>query len=305
MAERTYLYGYGSGPWGSASRKTKAEILAVRQFAAVNPEEMRRLFALADAIQDEGGDFGFGGGARFFAEQDAEFRRRHFVVPCPGGIIVYDGKCWQRYSWAAPYAPPGRSWHEEKSTTRGAAAVDALGDHVRGTRLCAQFGLVNGISDEAWHYQLIEIPRSRALNQVWGAVAEWPLPGEEPEDMYAPLPRSERAYDSRPDMQGFVDDVYRAANQNVPLGPLTRATSPRKVFVGLEKAAHIVITAVGADPGFVKVAGVATEPNTSVANIDPDGVTNGSFPVATPDGHIYIWASATCDIIVDVFARWN
>lgn len=177
MTERSYLFGYGSGPWGSATRKTKTQILASSAFDHVHPEHMRRMFAIADAVIDAGSDFGFGGGDREFAEQDAEFRKRHFTVPCPGGIWRYAGACWQRYTWAAPYAPPGNSWHEAGASTRGALAVDALGDHTRATPLCQRFGLVNGISGELWHYQPLEIPHARSFGQVWGELAVWPLPG--------------------------------------------------------------------------------------------------------------------------------
>lgn len=312
MTDRTYLSGYGTGPWGSSGRKTRDQIMATTAFAHVHPEVMRRLFAIADLVLDAGSDFGFGGGTREFAEQDAEFRHRHFIVPT-GGIWTYDGHRWQRYDWAAPYAPPGNSWHERLSSTHGAIAVDALGDHAMATPLCLEHGLVNHISNEAWHYQALEVPHARTYNLVWGELAVWPLPtdqppippvpGEEP-DMYQPLARSERAYDSRPDAQGFVDAVYRDANKDVAQTPLVPGAF-RRVFIGLQTNAHVMITAIGSNPGFVKVAGVSTEPGTSVANIDADGITNGGVPVGIPDGHIYLWTNTTCDVVVDVFARWD
>lgn len=283
--------------------------MAITAFAHVHPEVMRRLFAIADLVLDNGSDFGFGGGTREFAEQDAEFRRRHYIVPS-GGIWTYDGHRWQRYDWAAPYAPPGYSWHERVSSTHGAIAVDALGDHAMATPMTLEHGLVNHISNEAWHYQALEVPHARSYNLVWGELAVWPLPADQPPipgdepDMYQALDSSQRAYDSRPGEQAFIDDVYRVPNAAVPQVPLEPG-SFRKVFIGLEKNAHVMITAVGSNPGFVKMAGVAVEPKTSVANIDADGITNGGVPVGTPDGHIYLWSNTTCDVVVDVFARWN
>lgn len=301
VAERTYLYGYGSGAWGSAGRKTKAEILAVTQFAHVHPEHMRRLFAIADAVIDAGSDFGFGGGAREFAAQDAEFRRRHFVVPCPGGIWRYDGKCWQRYEWAAPYAPPGNSWHETMSSTHGALAVDALGDHVKATPLCQTHGLVNGISGEPWHYQALEIPHARSFGQVWGDLAIWPLPEQEHE--MKPLATAIRAYDSRPTEQGGVDPRLAAANAAVPKTPFG-ANEQRGIVIGLTNEAFVKVTAIGSIPGFVEIAGVpfAHPPFTSLVNIDPDGVSSEGTPVATPEGKVYVWSTTPCDIAVDVRA---
>lgn len=308
VGERTYLWGYGNGPWGSSgARKTRAQIVVSSAFDHVDPEHMRRLFALADAIQDAGSDFGFGGGDREFAEQDAEFRRRHFIAPT--GIWNYDGHWWQRYSWAAPYAPPGNSWHEALSGINGAMAVDAIGDHVMATPMCATFGLKNGIAGELWHYQPIETPNARKFNQVWGDLAAWPLPGDTPDpgeepDMYQALPHSERAYDSRPGEQAGIDDTYVIANAGVTQTPLTPGI-PRRVFIGLQKNAHVQITAIGTTPGWVKVAGIPVEPTTSVANYDADGVTNGGAPVGVPDGHIYLWTSVPGDVAVDVFARWD
>lgn len=302
MAERTYLFGYGKGPWGSATRKTKTEILAVTQFAHVHPEHMRRLFGLADAVIDGGSDFGFGGGAREFADQDAEFRRRHFVVPCPAGIWRYDGKCWQRYDWAAPYAPPGNSWHEAGASTHGALAVDALGDHAKATPLCQSFGLVNGISGEPWHYQPLEIPHARSFGQVWGDLAVWPLP-DDPEDDMKPLERPKRAYDSRPTEQAGVDPELAAANSSVPKTPW-RADEQRAIVIGMTNQAFVQVTAIGSAAGFVEIAGIpfSARPKTSLLDTDPDGIAKGAGPVATPEGKVYVWSTAACDIAVDVRA---
>lgn len=310
VSERTYLFSYDDSnpPWGaSRTRRTRAFIEAHGQFGGgVHPEVMRRLFALADAVIDADSDFGFGGGTRDFLQQDAEFRRRHFAVPCPGGIIKYDGKCWQRHEWASSYAPPGRSYHENAASPFGALAVDMVGNHGLATPICGDFGLLNGIEGEAWHYQPVEIPRGRS-DYKGQDIPTWPLPGEDNNLTHIPLPRSQRAYDSRPTFsrQEVIDDVYREANQDVPRTPLTPEDSPRKVFVGLERAAFVVLTAVGTEQGFVKMAGVDEMPNTSILNVEPDGVTNCGAPVGVPTGHIFLWSSVVCDIVVDVFDRWD
>jgi hypothetical protein len=307
MAERTYLWGYGTGPWGSSGRKTKAEILVSRAFDHVAPEHMRRMFSIADAIIDAGSDFGFGGGDREFAEQDAEFRRRHFIAP--SGIWFYDGHWWQRYSWAAAYAPPGNSWHEAGASVDGALAVDALGDHEAATLLCDSRGLVNHISGEAWHYQPREIPHARLRDQVWGKLGIFPLPDSPPppppdpgDDDMTPLLKPERAYDSRPGEQADVDPVLGTANQAVPKTPF-KAGEVRGIVIGYTSQAFVSIVAIGSNPGYVEVSGSAARPTTSLCNIDADGIISGTTPVLTPEGKVYVYASAPCDVIVDVRAR--
>jgi hypothetical protein len=178
---RTYLHGYGSGPWGASStRRTRDWIMAQEQWRTMHPEVMDRLFTACNAAQDAGTDLGFGGGARSFSAQDAEFRRRHYVVPCPG-LVFYDGKCWQRYSWAAPYAPPGRSWHEDDASTQGALAADLVGNHSWGTLNCARFGLRNGDQSEPWHYVPSEIPAGRPLDYTLPYLPPWGSTSTPPE----------------------------------------------------------------------------------------------------------------------------
>lgn len=184
MSERTYLFGYGSGPWGaSATRRTREWIEAHSDFGSprMHPELMRRLFALCDAAIDDGTDLGFGGGARDPQEQEDLFLERHYIVPCPGGIIRWDGKCWQRYSWAASAAPPGRSYHEFDSTPLGAIAVDMVGNHAWATPRTHQYGLRNWLANEPWHYQPYEVPNSRS-NYTGTPLTTWELP-EDGDDM--------------------------------------------------------------------------------------------------------------------------
>jgi hypothetical protein len=165
----------------------------------MNPEVMRRYFALADFCMDNGHELGFGDGVRQIVEQDAEFRRRHHTIPCPGGI-KYAGQCWQLNSNASPYAPPGYSGHEPDASDDGALAIDGLGDHAFATPHCRRFGLINGISSELWHYQPLEISRGRPLNYKVYDLAVWPLPDQPPpgDDMgYIPEPKPVRLFDSR------------------------------------------------------------------------------------------------------------
>lgn len=185
MAVRTYLFGYGSGPWGaSLTRRTREWIEAHPNFGSprMHPELMRRLFALADAAQDAGTDLGFGGGARNPDEQEDLFKERHFVVPCPGGIIRWNGQCWQRYDWAASAAPPGRSYHEFDATPLGAIAVDMVGDHAWATPRTHQYGLRNWLANEPWHYQPYEVPNAR-VNYTGTPLTTWDLPDTPGDEM--------------------------------------------------------------------------------------------------------------------------
>jgi hypothetical protein len=179
---RTYLFGYGSGPWGaSPRRRTRAEVLAAPQFAGVDPELMRRLFALADMVIDGGSDYGFGGGWRSSAQQRELFLSRHNEVPV-GGCCRLDGKRYALKAGAAHAAPPGRSYHEETTRAGRALAVDMVGDHKRANPLAAQVGLVHfaDVNSEPWHYQPVEIARARSSYAGPDPLPTWPLPGETP-----------------------------------------------------------------------------------------------------------------------------
>jgi len=188
---RTYLFGYGAGPWGaSPRRRTRDEVLAAPQFAGVDPEVMRRLFALADMVIDGGSDYGFGGGWRSSAQQRELFLSRHTEVPV-GGCCRLDGKRYALKAGAAHAAPPGRSYHEETTAAGRALAVDMVGDHKRANPLAAQFGLVHfaDVNGEPWHYQPVEIARARSSYNgpdplpVWGAIPP-------PVETFPPSPRS-------------------------------------------------------------------------------------------------------------------
>lgn len=117
-----------------------------------------------------------------------------------------------------------------------------------------------------------------------------------------PLANPERAYDSRPGEQALVNPTLKDANKAIPLTPFA-AGETRGIVIGFTSQAFVSVTAIGDDPGYVEVSGTAAKPTTSLLNIDPDGLTSGSTPVLTPEGKVYVYASAACDVIVDVRAR--
>jgi hypothetical protein len=177
VTERTYLYGnWGDGPWGEIGRRTRREILTVEQWHRVDPELLRRLFALADAVIDAGSDYGFGGGWRSGIRQQQVFEDRHVVVNS-GGCCSWDGRRWALKPGMAHTAPPGRSYHEETTRTGKALAADMVGDHRLANRICADFGLVHfaNVNSEPWHYQPVEIARARRQYTGPEPLPVWPL----------------------------------------------------------------------------------------------------------------------------------
>lgn len=233
-------------------------------------------------------------------------------------------------------APPASSFHEPHMGStepyKGAAcAADmTLGNSVngkhavitdwsivpsqaRGESCCGLHSNVGdpyaGGTDEAWHWQPVEIDGFATWRLAGSPPVRFldfpdPRPSED-DDMHIPIPSPQRAYDSRPGEQAGVDDIYREANKNVPQTQLAPGQPPRKVFVGMEKACFVVITQIGTTAGWVKVAGVATPPKSSIVDSDLDGITKCGAPVAIPDGHIYLWSNVACDVVVDVFDRWG
>ena len=86
VVTRTYAYGY---------RGDRLPLLELEQRATwmrLDIELRRRLLALFDASQDAGTDVGLGQGWRSSAQQEATFRQRYSVVPCPGDV-TFDGQC--------------------------------------------------------------------------------------------------------------------------------------------------------------------------------------------------------------------
>jgi len=110
------------------------------------------------------------------------------------------------------------------------------------------------------------------------------LTAPEDDDM-TPLDIPDRVYDSR------------------VAGGEFSAGEVRKIPVGMCTQAFLHITAVGPGPGFVSISGTDTPSPTSIVNLDTDGVASGGAPIGVPDGNVRVRVSASCHIIVDVFAR--
>lgn len=139
------------------------------------------------------------------------------------------------------------------------------------------------------------LPRAREIYTAWT------IPTEDDDDM-TPLTTPIRAYDSRPEPenQALVDTELRQANAAVPLGRFA-AGEQRPIVVGMTNRVHVNVTTIGPPDGFVEVAGArfSGPVRTSLVRI---GETNGG-PVATPEGKVWVYASAPCDVIVDVRSR--
>lgn len=132
---------------------------------ALDPEMRRRVFRLMRHLARLGVPFGIGGGGRSTAEQLKGFLERHYESP--KGSIWWNGRTWSRYSWAAPMAPPGLSFHEQ-TPPYGACAVDTVpaASWEAANYIAALFGLQHFDDDEMeepWHVHPLEFPRSRSV----------------------------------------------------------------------------------------------------------------------------------------------
>lgn len=155
---RTYPSGY------AGASQTWAAIRLRWDVRALNPEFRRRVHRMMLEANKQGVSLGIGGGARSAATTDVEFRRRHYVDPVNGSIF-YLGVYWSRHSWAAPLAPPDRTWHADTATATGAVAADMVGDLKWMDANAGWFGLRTftnvGTVKEPWHCQPVEIPTAR------------------------------------------------------------------------------------------------------------------------------------------------
>jgi hypothetical protein len=167
----------------------------------------------------------------------------------------------------------------------------------------ASFGISAELQSEAWHWRYCTGDALPAAVLTHEAGTNPPPPPPPPgDDDMTPLARPERAYDSRPGEQALVDPVLGDANKAVPRTPFA-AGETRGIVIGFTNQVFVSVTAIGDTPGFVEASGTADKPTTSLTNIDPDGLTSGGGPVLTPEGKVYVYASAPCDVIVDVRAR--
>lgn len=158
MNEATFPSGYAGAMVTIAKMRLRADV------AALDPEMRRRMFRMMRHAWRLGIPLGIGGGGRTTEQQRAEFLRRHYVDAA--GTITYDGKRWSRYSWAAPLAPPGLSYHEQ-TPPYGALAVDTVPSQSWAWQNanCHLFGLRHfgppSTMNEPWHLQCVEVPNSR------------------------------------------------------------------------------------------------------------------------------------------------
>ena len=100
-----------------------------------------------------------------------------------------------------------------------------------------------------------------------------------------------RVYDTRP------GSGHEGAGQK-----LTRR-KVRKVPVSMSTETLVNLTVVSdGRSGWLSVGGTSNVPTgTSIVNFDEDGIANVVVPLATPTGHIFVWASEACELVVDVY----
>ena len=152
-------------PSGYAGAEVKIAAMRLRaDVRALDPEMKRRVFRLMRHLARLGIPYGIGGGGRSTAEQLKGFLERHYEDD--DGPFWWDGRRWSRYSWAAPMAPPGLSFHEQ-TPPYGACAVDTVPAHSwkQANYIAALFGLQHFDDDEMeepWHVHPLEVPRSRS-----------------------------------------------------------------------------------------------------------------------------------------------
>jgi hypothetical protein len=311
MAERTYLYGYGSGPWGSSgTRRTKTYIMSQVRWNGVHPELMRRLFALADYVIDSGSDYGFGDGRRSTQDQYLLFKSRYRRVSSPPWDVYWNGQpFWPTeagnyfHYTGATAAPPGRSYHEP-TTAKGtgyALAADMLGNHLLGNAAAGLYGLrhfaeVNG---EPWHYQGLEYPNARLnyTNQFENP-APWPFPGDPvpPPDMSDfHITDPVRILDTRYGTQHNGRNSVVAAGEVITVRPHGFTPTDAKGLI-------LNVTAPGVSPGFFTfwsgANGVA--PVASQLNVNPGIVTNAMVWVPLGGfGTVSVLSSQVNHLIID------
>jgi len=183
---RLFPSGYSGSMVSLAAMRLRSDV------RALDPEMRRRVFRLMRHLHREGIPLGIGGGGRTSAQQEAEFRRRHYVDPA--GSISWNGQRWSRHSWAAPYAPPGLSYHEQ-TAPYGALAVDTVpaSSWAAQNLVCSLFGLRHfaNVNGEPWHLQPVEVPTSRRTFDpaVHGLLRYRPPKSKKPGPKFPPFPK--------------------------------------------------------------------------------------------------------------------
>jgi hypothetical protein len=300
MTEQTYLYSYGSGPWGASStRRTKAYILAQPKFSKVHPEHMRRLFALCDEVIKRGGDYGFGGGWRDSSEQLNLFLSRYDKYSTyVSSSFWWDGRptwnhygFWKKKSGVASSAPPGRSYHESTDKDGYALAVDMVGDHKIGNALAAEFGVRHfaNVNSEPWHYQPLEIPNAR-INYKNEILNTWKLPGESD----GPVIASNFQFDKKRLLDTRTYGNKTAAGQVITLGVPANAVAAKINITSTEPTGAGYVTAYPAE---------TARPNTSDLNYKSDTICN-QVDVPTKNGLFSLYVLTPTHLIVDLVGFW-
>lgn len=178
---QTYPFGY------SGQHLTHDQIAALSSVAMLDPEVLRRAFALMDLAVAQKVPLGIGGAGRAEGQQDILYRSRYTVdptdpPPCLPGHGQYLGKCWAHTSGAAA-AIPGQSYHEACTAQHKALAIDWIGDMAWLGAHADAYGLYVIGSSEPWHTQPyvkpgVKVPASRVnYDPVRDALQTWTLPG--------------------------------------------------------------------------------------------------------------------------------
>lgn len=175
----THVFPYGY----SGQHITLVSIASKNQIKGLNPEVLRRIFCWMILCAAFGVPLGIGGGARYFAQQEAEFFRRHVTYNTGRSSRTYLGVRYWLLPGMAAYAPPGNSKHEEKASPEGALAADMIPPSSLSVanQSNQDFGLKDAtfVNDEPWHNDPLEQPSSRSKTDAWYAAGHtlpvWPI----------------------------------------------------------------------------------------------------------------------------------
>jgi hypothetical protein len=316
MAQKTYLYGYGNGPWGSSgTRRTREYILAQPKFAKLDPEFMRRLFSLADDVIARGSDFGFGGGWRSSTEQLNLFLSRYNKVSSgTTGAFYWSGlPSWTAHAGyyvkkagVASAAPPGRSYHESTTKNGLALAADMIGDHALANKIEHLHGLRDfaNVNSEPWHYQPIEIANSRSNYKGPEPLPLFSLPGQPPPIITPPEGTTMSTFTGHDPIRildtrktGKPGDNSRTVVS--PHGYTPKPTSGKPVY------AVVMITAFEASaPGYLTLwSGSTVNPpeasNVNYGPTDPSPKNSLAVVPLAADGSFSVYTTRSVQVAID------
>lgn len=190
-----------------------------------------------------------------------------------------------------------------------------------------RFGFSWELQSEPWHIRWVAgdvmppaVRDFESSGHLPPPVVPNPAPAPAPAPKPAPAPvnpaigddddmkyllKHERAYDSRPEFQiGRVDPGLAAENAAVPLTPF-KAGETRRIVVGFCNVVAFNVTVIGRGiPGFVEVSGSPELPTSSLVGFDDtDGVESNAAGAACPGGALFVYATAPCDVVLDIRGR--